>query len=234
MIYKILGLQDLPRMSQKYMSYFFAIASIAIFASCEDVVDIETADAPAQMVVDAWLSDENKSQTIRLTRSQPYFDSNFAEGIEGATVEVVVSNGSTLIFADQGGGDYSWTPSAEQTMGSIGDTYTLQISTPETPNVTASATMHAAPEIDSITVTFKEDDLSGPDGLYAEFFARDLPGLGDTYWIKAFKNGSFLNKPEELNLAYDGGFDAGAEIDNLIFIPPIREQVNPEPDSADV
>ncbi len=201
--------------------------------ACEDVVQIETADAPTQMVVDAWLTNQPKSQTIRLSRSQPYFDNTFTEGISGAIVEVEVSTGEVLIFADEGSGNYVWEPSANESIGSIGDTFTLSIKTTRDQLLTAHATLFDVPQIDSIVIVERENDLRGPDGLYAEFFARDLPGLGNTYWIKAYKNGMFLNKPEEINLAFDAGFDAGAEIDEFIFLPPIRELINPVPDSLD-
>ncbi len=86
------------------------------------------------------------------------------------------------------------------------------------------------PEIDSIVQESRTDELIGPDGIYAELFARDLPGLGNSYWIKTFKNGEFLNKPQELNIAFDGAFDPGAQLDGAIFIGPIREAVNRIPD----
>ena len=49
------------------------------------------------------------------------------------------------------------------------------------------------------------------------FFARDPFGAGDTYWIKTYKNGSFLNKPQELNIAYDAAFDGGSASDGIVF-----------------
>ena len=67
---------------------------------------------------------------------------------------------------------------------------------------------------------------------YCEFFARDLLGLGNSYWIKSFKNDTFLNRPSEINIAFDASFDAGGEVDNLIFIPPIRDNINPNDDDG--
>ena len=55
----------------------------------------------------------------------------------------------------------------------------------------------------------------------------DLPGLGNTYWIKATKNGTLLNKPRELNLAYDAAFAKGSNFDGYTFIQPIRNGINP-------
>ena len=62
----------------------------------------------------------------------------------------------------------------------------------------------------------------------------DFEGDGDTYWIKAYKNGVFLNKPNEMNIAFDAGLSVGSNSDGLIFIPPIRELTNPVPDSIGV
>jgi hypothetical protein len=55
------------------------------------------------------------------------------------------------------------------------------------------------------------------------------------YGRKAYKNGVFLNKPTELNIAYDAAFDAGGGIDGITFITPIRELINrfPDPDTDD-
>lgn len=200
-------------------------------SSCEDVVDINTDDAPSLLVVDAWLNNLQETQTVRLTQSTPYFESNRTPGVEGAEVRIVTNEGAILDFEDVGGGDYEWTPEEGKNIGDIGTEYELTIVWDEK-SFSANSRLNPAPTVDSITQELREDEL-GPDGIYTEFFARDFEGLGDTYWIKTFKNGQFLNKPGELNIAYDAAFDAGAQIDGLIFIPPIREFTNPVPDDVD-
>ena len=208
----------------------YAAFSIFLMASCTDVIEVETDPADSILVVDAWINDQTAPQTIRLTQSQPYFDNNLAAGVTGAVVTVETDNGNKFEFADQANGNYVWTPTADGELGDVGTSYTLTIEW--NGNIYTSETrQYGAPLVDSITQEFRVDDLSGPDGIYTEFFARDLPGLGNTYWIKTFKNGEFLNKPSEMNLAYDAAFSAGSEVDNLIFIPPIREATNRIPDS---
>lgn len=212
------------------------ITALAIFmmASCTDVIDVNTDPADPILVVDAWLTDQPTPQTIRLTQSQPYFDNNLSTGVTGAIVTMETGDGDQFSFADQGNGNYVWTPTTAGELGGPGTFYTLTIEW--NGNIYTSETrQNGAPPVDSITQEFRVDDLSGPDGIYTEFFARDLPGLGNTYWIKTFKNGEFLNKPSEMNLAYDAAFAAGSEVDNLIFIPPIREATNriPDPDTED-
>ena len=212
---------------------YFSLGILAAFSwSCEDVVDIQTDNAPTQLVIDAWINDLPQAQIIRITETAPYFVNEFTPGVPGASVRVVTEEGHLFVFEGQGNGNYVWMPPPDSTFGTIGKDYTLLIDH-KGRSLQSQSRMHAVPPIDSIVQEFREDELGGPDGIYAQFFARDLPGLGNTYWIKTYKNGMYLNKPEEINIAYDAGFDAGAEIDHIIFIPPIRELVNPVPDSAD-
>lgn len=201
---------------------------------CTDIVQVDLEPAAEQLVVDAWIDNLPRQQTIRLTKSQAYFHSAAARGVEGAEVSVVSSTGGVFTFESQGEGQYIWQPEAGETIGQTGTTYTLMIRL-DGERYSAQSEMRRVPEIDSIRIEYRESELGFPDGHYAAVFARDLPGVGDTYWIKAYKNGVFLNKPQELNLAYDAAFDAGGEIDGIIFIPPIRELINrvPDPDSAD-
>lgn len=213
--------------------FFFLIAAAIFFGtSCTDVIDVETDPAESLLVVDAWINDQTEPQTIRLTKSQPYFDNSLTDAATGATVTVVSSEGATFDFVDNGDGNYVWTPTTAGEIGAAGTSYTLTIEW-DGQTYSAETILNPAPTVDSISQEFRVDDLSGPDGIYTNFFARDLPGLGNTYWIKTFKNGEFLNKPIEMNLAYDASFSGGSETDNLIFIPPIREATNriPDPDS---
>lgn len=207
----------------------YLLLTLFLIAGCQDVIDVELDPAPARLVVDAWLNDKPEAQLIRLTQSTPYLDASPVPAVSGAEVVITSDDDRTLIFTDEGNGNYRWTPEDGQNIGPVGTTFTLNIIWNNTP-YTATSVMRPVPAIDSITQEFRVDELVGPDGIYAQFFARDLLGLGNAYWIKTFKNGIFLNKPQELNIAFDAGFDPGAELDGLIFIPPIRELVNRIPD----
>ncbi|MEO1259039.1 MAG: DUF4249 domain-containing protein [Bacteroidota bacterium] len=202
------------------------LSALLLFASsCTDVIDVETDPADSQLVVDAWINDLMEPQSIRLTQSQAYFDNSFSDGVTNATVMIESSEGTTFEFVHEAEGRYVWTPSVTGELGAVGTSFVLTIEL-DGETYTSETTLFDAPPVDSITQEFRDDQIGGPDGIYTEFFARDLPGLGNTYWIKTFKNGAFLNKPQEMNLAYDAAFDAGGEIDGLIFIPPIREATN--------
>lgn len=212
----------------KVNQFFLLLMVSMICVNCEDVIDVEVDEAPSLVVVDAWLNNKEEAQTIKLTLSQPYFENEFADGIEGALVGIERS-GELLVFEDQGKGIYTWEPAPGERIGQVGDTFNLGIEL-DGQVFASTSVMNRVPNIDSIVYEFRTDELIGPDGIYAEFFARDLPGRGDTYWIKAFKNGQYLNKPSELNIAFDAGFDAGADSDGLVFLRPIRNLINRVPD----
>lgn len=203
---------------------------IQTLTSCEDVVDIKTEELTPQLVIDAWVDNRSQAQTITLSRTIPYFDNNLPEGVSGASVFVIRPDTSLVPFLEMEDGKYVWTPEPNETLGEIGDEFGLLVQL-DGKTYGSRTFLNRVPPVDSLTQTFEEESLGVPEGIYTEFFARDPIGEGDTYWIKTYKNGEFLNKPLEINIAYDAGFSPGAPVDGLIFIPPIRESTNRTGDS---
>lgn len=208
-----------------------AVSALAmLLVSCEDVIDVNLANAEPQTVIDAWLTDiPGATQTIVVSETQSYFDSIQATGLTGAEITLTAGD-KQIVFSDAGNGNYTWTPDSNESLSTYANTYELKISY-DNVDYTSSATIGRVPEIDEIRQEKRENELGAVDGgIYLEFIARDLEGLGDSYWIKTYKNGAYLNKASEINLAFDAGFTAGSQSDGLIFIPPIRELTNPMPD----
>lgn len=196
------------------------------FLSCEDVIDIQVDDAATELVVDAWLTNEADTQTVRLTWSQTYFDNTDPPPAQNAKVVINREDGASFEFTDDNNnGFYDWIPSADKSLGEVSHFFTLNIEVGED-LYQATAEMNRVPTLDSIIQEFRENEFIIDDGIYVEFFARDFAGTGDAYWIKSFKNGDYLSKATELNIAFDAGFDSGSQVDGIIFIPPIREFVN--------
>ncbi|MDB4438905.1 DUF4249 domain-containing protein [bacterium] len=215
------------------MKYYILFLStfLILFSSCEDVIDVTLPESESQIVVDAWLTNLEGRQVIKLTTTQPYFDNTLAEGIDNAIINISNNNGTNFSFTSEGNGVYTHALTAEQTFGEVGDEFTLDINV-NNQNLTSTTLLNDVPAIDSLSQEFKENEPFVDDGIYCEFFARDLLGLGNSYWIKSFKNDTFLNRPSEINIAFDASFDAGGEVDNLIFIPPIRDNINPNDDDG--
>jgi hypothetical protein len=160
-------------------------------------------------------------------RSQPYFDNSVPEKISGATVSISdVTTGSVYEFTE-GESSYYWDP-AGVPFGEIGHRYRLTV-TVEGETFEAFSRLGRVPPIDSIEFSYNHEDLIISQDYYmAEFKALEPEGVGDTYWIKAWKNGHPLNKPGELNMTYDATFTSGQSIDGQQFIIPIRKDfINP-------
>ena len=205
---------------------------VLAFSSCEDVISVEPEFAEDQIVIDAWIDNRNIPQEIKITRSQQYFDNSRPVGLDNANVSVARNDGEVFSFINQGDGRYIWSPQAEEGLGEVGQTFTLEIDL-GSESFTAQTTIQRVPTVDSITQEFRENEIFLDDGIYLEFFARDPSGTGDAFWVKAFKNGEFLNNASQMNLVFDAGFDAGSQLDGIIFIPPIREFIN-ELDEDDI
>lgn len=209
------------------MKRLFILLTTLALLSCEDEIFPTLNTNEPIIVVDAWVTNQPEAQTIRLTRTQAYFSSQFAPGLTGAMVTITDQDGLVYTFSDQDNGDYVWEPTAAvPVFGTSGKSYRLLIEVGNTV-LESNTVMGRVPEIDSIGFRFEPGDSFFPDSYFADVWARDPVGPGDTYWIKTWKNGTYLSKPSEISLAYDAGFSAGGNVDGLIFIQPIRDSINP-------
>ena len=225
---------DIMKSINIYSLILFLFTTSLFLTSCEDKIDVDLDDADPIIVIDAFITDvPGAQQEIIINRTQSYFDSSNPTPISNANVAIAVG-GDALIGFDYEDGKYIWQPADGTSIVDFADDYQLII-TIDGVEYTSSTIKGRSPIIEEIRQEIRENEIGSIDGgTYCEFIARDFEGIGDTYWIKTFKNGEFLNRPEEINIAYDAGFDQGAEADGLIFIPPIRELTNPYPDSTEV
>ncbi len=215
------------------------IGTTALCISCDDVIDVDTGTTEAILNVDAWINNKSETQTISLTLTQDYFDNkSLPPAVSGASVTVTDEAGQVYIFQEDTlsrDGAYRWRPQSNETIGSVGTRYTLTVYYKSEVFI-ATSQMERVPPMDSITFS-KQDDLGGPqsdeDFYQAEFWAKDIAGKGDTYWIRTYKNGSLLNKSSELNIAYDAAQSAGSEFDGVTFITPVRTGINANDEDED-
>ena len=212
---------------------FVCLLTVGLFA-CEDEVVLDLPDAPPVLVIDAFINDIPGDQQIILTETQPYFSNTLPDPVTGAIVQVSSDNGGVFDFTDEDNdGVYTWSPTGAETIGTVGDQFELSVQF-QGKAYRAFSQMNRVPEVDSVVFTFRDEDTPFQErGYYGEFVATDLVGPGDAYWIKAYKNDTLLNRPFELNLAVDAGFNLGGNIDGVVFIQPIQDGVNPLNDDLD-
>ena len=210
--------------------FAFSLFLIALgFISCETVIDPTLESAEPVLVVDAWLTAHPKDQIIKLSQTQPYFQSSSPVGVSSATVSLKnETDGRTFTFLETATtGSYRWQPSSvTDSLGQVGDIFTISISV-GVDSYTSEATIGRVPTVDSVTFTYQEPSGFIPEHYLGEFWAKDPVGTGDAYWIKAWKNDTLLLKPSEINLAFDAGFTEAGGIDGITFIAPIRQGISP-------
>jgi hypothetical protein len=206
---------------------FMLLLAVSIFWSCEEDIYPELETAEPQIVIDAWINNNPEPQFIRISETLPYYDSLSNSEVENGIVYVIDNeNNIRYDFTERTTGVYQWTPSTEYPqIGTIMNSYDLYVEIGGKV-YTSTSTLNRVPEVDSIVFSYEPESIYG-EGYYAQFYANDMIGPGDTYWIKAYKNGLFLNKPFEINLAFDAGFTVGGNIDGGTFVEMIRDMINP-------
>ncbi len=220
-------------MKQLTLKYLSFLLGIAILTACEDVINPGLESAAPVYAVDAWITNSQQAQVVKLMRTQPYFDNSLPPGVSGANVRITDNQGITYSFVEgANAGEYIWTPAGNESFGEIGRQYTLTI-TINGETLTSTTEMNPVPPVDSITFNKQLGNQFIDDIYFAEFWATDLLPVGDAYWIKTYKNGVLLNKPSDINLAYDAAFSRGGGFTGVTFIAPVRTSVNPFDEDED-
>jgi hypothetical protein len=214
---------------KRTIKYIIFLIGASCFWSCEDIIEVELPKADPVIVIDAWINNKPETQTISVMKTIPYFENTFLPGLNEAVVQVedLTDNVIYKFQKSEDDGIYTWEPTPSQpSFGQIGNDYKLSV---QHGNVVyeSYSSMNRVPPIDSILYSYEKGNSFLPDSYFAQFYALDPVGPGDTYWIKAWKNGQFLNKPSEINISFDAGGSPGAIIDGITFIQPIRDGINP-------
>jgi hypothetical protein len=201
---------------QSIACLFFAFLGLT---ACETVVNPTLEKAVPTLVIDAFIDNEPKTQTIRLSKTVGYLDNaTQPPPVLGATVQLTDDKGNKFAFIDEkNNGNYTWQPSA--TNKNLGTTFV------------ADSKLNRVPNLDSLGYEFRKAGDFGAgtkDGYFLNFFAKEFPEPGDCYRIKSYRNDTLLNAPQQLNIAYDVYFFKGIVPQNPLteFIFPIRNAVN--------
>lgn len=129
----------------KYLSLLIAM-SFSI-SSCEKVIDVKLNTSANQLVIEGNITNQLEQQTIRISQSVPYTETNTYPVVKGAIVNVTDDKGNSWIFTESAPGSYTFGP----LKGEPGRTYTLKVNVSNT-LYTASSIMPDSVVIDSLDV----------------------------------------------------------------------------------
>ena len=101
---------------------------VLFFSACTDVIDVEVPTEEAKLVIEASINWEKETsgsdQTIYLSKSTPFFDTNGTVPVVGASVVITNNNdGSFFEFNDQNDGSYT----TSNFIPVLNDSYTLEV-----------------------------------------------------------------------------------------------------------
>lgn len=185
-----------------YIKILFVLTSI-IFLACEDVIDVDVDSAETRLVIEASLDWEKgttgNNQTIKLSLSSPYFNTEDITMVTGANVVVTNTNtGDVFTFIDENDGSYT-TNSFEPI---IGNTYSLQVSyNGET--YEATETLMAVPEIKEINQSFDggfDDEL-----LEVNVYFDDPVDEDNFYLMRYYEEGDLFPYFEDISDEFVNG-----------------------------
>lgn len=154
--------------------------SIFVFASvgCERVIDVDLEDAEPKMVVEAYLTDQQGSASVKLSRSISYFESQAIPLVLGATVTLADDLGGSWTLTEVQPGTYVH----DSLAGTPGRTYTLKIVL-GTETVTGTAFMPQPVPIDSVVseVLTRPGGGGGSDFTILRTYYNDLGERANFY-----------------------------------------------------
>ena len=146
-------LNEVTRSYAKLQECFFLLLSI-LFFSCTEEITIHTDNSEPVVVIYGELTDNFTHQSVKITWSSPYFDSQPNTGISDATVTITSSNAETyeLFENDTVPGLYE---TKTKWAAEVGVTYLLKVeidSDGDVETYEASTTILPLVDVDSITV----------------------------------------------------------------------------------
>jgi hypothetical protein len=177
-------------------------------ASCTAPIDIETNDSSPVISIYGCFTDELKQQSVAVSVSSPYFDSQPNRSLSGATVEISASNGDIFILVEDPAnlGRYQ---TSNAVTGLPGTTYTLTVKADINNDgaqefYSATSTMPAAMTVDSIRI--KSVSAMGNQSYELSVYAQDPPT--EDYYLGMYEiNGLLMDKISKYSILNDEMFN---------------------------
>lgn len=193
------------------------IVPVFLFFSCnkEEIIDLNLNGAPAQYVIEGWVTDEAKPFSVHITKSVNFEQSNDFPAVQGALVVISDNAGQVDTLLEKSSG---WYETLGAKPGVYGQTYTLQVWV-DGVLFTAKSTMPQLVPFDDLKVIYFP--FGGENSLVLTPFYNDPPGLGNNYQFVQSNNG----KPQPNIFVVDDRFNDGTITSSLLIAPDL--EINP-------
>lgn len=188
-------------------NYFLCLfpALLLLLTACEEVIDVRLNDSKPLVVIEAGLSNEFVPQTVKVSKTIAFEDSNRFNPLSGAKVFLKAPNGSTVPFREVEPGIYK----SQNYQGVPGQTYTMEVEA-EGMTFSATSTMPAVVKLDSLS--FKRLTFFGSTNTYPVANYKDAADQQNQYrYILR------VNSKVEADVVTEDRFNNGNQIADVIF-----------------
>ncbi|MFD2289115.1 DUF4249 family protein [Pedobacter petrophilus] len=169
----------------KRLFIYLMIATVGL-TSCTKIIEIDTKNAEAQIVIEGRIVDRLIEQQIIITKTVGYDEVGVYPKVPGATVKVTDSRGNNYIFTEKTPGVY-----VNRMRGVSGVTYTMDVMA-EGKNYQASSKMPNFVKLDSIGVI--SNSFFGEERKTAAAFLVDPAKESNAYRFNLYVNGVFFDR----------------------------------------
>lgn len=191
----------------KYNIYIFLLfVSLFGLSSCQKVIDVKLDTSANQVVIEGVITDQLGQQTIKMSQSVPYTNTNTYPAVTGAKVTVTDDAGHSWTFAETTPGSYTFGPLKAET----GRKYTMKAVVNNT-TYNASSTMPAFVNLDTLSI--KIITFGGSDRKAVEVHYKDPADQVNQYrWVMTV-NGV----QTKVVYADNDRFTNGNDVTNVLF-----------------
>jgi hypothetical protein len=194
-------------------SAFFLTISLLYVCSCEDPVILNLPVSKEKLVVNGWITNQNKSHEIVLNQTVSFNSSNVYPAVSGSAVYITDRLSFRYDFIEIGNtGIYK--SDSLNLIGKQGEAYTLHIVLSNGKEYESiREVLHQLPELKELSSDFFFDaglPIDNPDAkkFFLQGQIQDLPNIRNYYRWKISVNGEERNSPKDLFL-FDDKFTDG-------------------------
>lgn len=178
--------------------------SLALLTGCTDKVTIQLRSTSPVLALSGWITNKAGADTIFLTSTQNYFETDPNAYISGATMKLKADNGQSEFLKEIQPGKFL----ISKLRARAGLTYSLTVNYLNDTYTASTLIARSSPRLDSLQFLYKLKGLRiDTAGYYTYLYAQELPGTGDAVRLILYKNGKPANNATDLNILNDRFID---------------------------
>lgn len=202
----------------KLQTIIFLFIAAFSMSACTDTITLELEDPSPVLVVDGYITNQDTTQSIRLSLLENYFAEQPPNYSIYESAKVTLKEDSVTV------GTYTFNNSTEkfelQYQGIIGKNYQIDIVLPD-----GSSYLSAAEEMEEIvpidTIWYELNTVDGPGNEEGDFLVlintKEPAGEGDNYQWKSYINNEYNFEPQDIFVSDDRFVDGQDVVDLEVY-----------------